>query len=275
VQVLERAMKRRDVVVTAVCVALFAALVIPAIQAAREAARRSTCCNNVKQIGMGLQNYADTFRCYPYGTWQNQSLPVTKRFSWMLAIKPFVEAAPEPLFDLTLAWDTRANLWAKEGANGKDDYEARTESPMPDHKMFRCPGKRYVKEHWISPATYPGTAGLGLNGERLDPSEPGAGFWGAERTLSLNEVTDGLGNTLMLIETSLDNGPWTAGGRPTLRSLVLDDIPTIGKNAQFGGFHPNLCIATNADGSVRQLTSSIDSSTLEEMFTIRGGENGP
>jgi hypothetical protein len=268
-------MKRSSLFATALCVALLAALVFPAIQAVREAARQDTCSNNMKFIGIGLLNYADTFRSYPYGTWQNQSLPVTKRFSWMLGIKPFVEAAPEPLFDLTLAWDTPANLWAKQGPNVKDDYGARTGSPMPDHKGFRCPAKQYVKEHWISPATYPGTAGLGLNGQRLEPADPGAGFWGAGRPLTLDEVTDGLSNTLMLIETSRDNGPWTAGGTPTLRSLVLDDIPTIGKNSQFGGFHPNLCIATNADGSVHQLTSPIDSSTLEQMFTIRGGENGP
>jgi hypothetical protein len=53
------------VVITGICVLL--ALCIPAVQSAREAARRQQCCNNLKQIGVALQNYGDFYRRFPAG----------------------------------------------------------------------------------------------------------------------------------------------------------------------------------------------------------------
>src|SRR5581483_8799468 len=60
-----RFMLKELLVVMAVIVFLLA-LLAPAIQASREAERRSHCNNNLKQIGLGLQNYADTNKCFPY-----------------------------------------------------------------------------------------------------------------------------------------------------------------------------------------------------------------
>lgn len=262
----------RNITALVVVAAALLGLALPAMQAAREAARQQSCLLNLKFIGIGLQNYCDTYRCYPYGTWQNESLPVAKRFSWILAAKPFLEAAPEPLFDLSQPWDASANLsakqrWKEKEQLGDDDVDW-IETPIPDHMGLRCPSKTYVRTHSISPATYPGAAGLGHSGPGLKPTESGAGFWGSERTIIADDVSDGLGNTLLLIETARDNGPWTAGGRPTLRSLILDDTPVIGENAQFGGFHPDRCQAALADASVRSLASSIDRDVLAKLFTI-------
>jgi type II secretory pathway pseudopilin PulG len=55
----------KEVIVVFVVIGVAIALVLPAVQASREAARRSQCTNNLKQISLGLQNYNDVFKCFP------------------------------------------------------------------------------------------------------------------------------------------------------------------------------------------------------------------
>ena len=56
-------------------IGILVALLLPAIQAAREAARRGQCNNNLKQIGMAFQNFQDTFKCLPTGGREWVDLP--------------------------------------------------------------------------------------------------------------------------------------------------------------------------------------------------------
>ncbi len=71
------------------------ALLLPAVQAAREAARRSQCINNMKQIGIGLHNHHDTYKRFPPGTSQDQQPfgPGASNWgaSWMVYLLPFIE----------------------------------------------------------------------------------------------------------------------------------------------------------------------------------------
>ena len=75
-------------------VAIGVALLLPAVQQAREAARRSTSKNNLKQIGLALHNYHDTFKEFPPGTQPNEKLKPEKRLSWEAKILPFLDQAP-------------------------------------------------------------------------------------------------------------------------------------------------------------------------------------
>ncbi len=87
-----------ELLVVIAIIGILVALLLPAVQAAREAARRSQCSNNLKQLGLALHNYHDTHRVFPPGVLAsglNSKLPTNPRsMSWMPMILPFIEQAP-------------------------------------------------------------------------------------------------------------------------------------------------------------------------------------
>lgn len=94
-----------ELLVVIAIIAILIALLLPAVQQAREAARRSTCKNNLKQIGIGLHNYHDTFRAFPpvvisarYPTsgesMCSQAWIRHSGYSWRVMILPYVDQAP-------------------------------------------------------------------------------------------------------------------------------------------------------------------------------------
>jgi prepilin-type N-terminal cleavage/methylation domain-containing protein len=94
-----------ELLVVIAIIGVLVALLLPAVQAAREAARRMQCSNHLKQIGLGLQNYHDTFQSLPYGArarYVNTSgtNPPNQSWgpNWYVAILPFCEQ--KPLSDL-------------------------------------------------------------------------------------------------------------------------------------------------------------------------------
>ena len=83
-----------ELLVVIASIAILIALLLPAVQQAREAARRSTCKNNLKQIGLALQNYHDSHLCFPINWGTGYDANADKSFSWATYILPFVEQAP-------------------------------------------------------------------------------------------------------------------------------------------------------------------------------------
>ncbi len=95
-----RAFTLVELLVVIAIIGVLVALLLPAVQAAREAARRSSCSNNLKQIGIGLHNYHDTKLAFPMGqnNWIGQNASSKwQRSCWFQLHLPFVEQ--QPLFD--------------------------------------------------------------------------------------------------------------------------------------------------------------------------------
>jgi len=121
-------------VVTAVAVIL-TALLLPAIQAARESGRRAQCQSNLKQIGLCLLGYHDTHRTFPHGGWGHRWVGVPERGAgkkqpggWIYSILPFAEE--HNLYDLG------ADLT---GMAASGTYSRRLQTPIC---LFVCPSRR-------------------------------------------------------------------------------------------------------------------------------------
>lgn len=89
-----------ELLVVIAIIGILVALLLPAIQAAREAARRTQCNNNLKNIGLGLQNYHDTYKTFPMGAMHTGMRPNASQGitgspclgpSWQYGILPFME----------------------------------------------------------------------------------------------------------------------------------------------------------------------------------------
>ncbi len=195
--------------------------------------------------------------------------------SWMVDIFPYVQSTGLRL-DKAKPWDDPANLEVR----GVDMLGPVLLGELP---MFRCGANpSRAGAGWPCFTHYVAIAGLGADAPKLAKTERRAGAFGYERYVCLNDVKDGQATTLLLAETAFENGPWTAGGHPTLRSLLPERSPYLGPEGQFSALHRSGMLfsrrsghATNmtfADGSVRSLRPDVSPDVLEALATLAGGE---
>ncbi len=142
-----------ELLVVIAIIGVLVALLLPAVQAAREAARRMQCSNHLKQIGLGLQNYHDTFQSLPYGArarYVNTSgtTPANQNWgpTWYVGMLPFCEQ--KPLSDLMESGMlTNPNLADVTMAIGRMAFHANNQkipwmlcpsSPLPQTEILRA-----------------------------------------------------------------------------------------------------------------------------------------
>jgi hypothetical protein len=240
-------------------------LLVPAIAKAREAAVRAQCCNNLRQLALAVHNYSDTNgRLLPCGSVAESPLPREHRFSWLMAIYPYVEQdSLWKRWDFTQSWDSPRN------------------QPLANDRIatFLCD----ARDPMNGATHYVGLAGLGADAADLPLGDKRAGVFGYDRKVKLDDIKDGLAYTLMVAETSRDIGRWVCAGSSTLRAIEPEDQPYIAADGPFGRRHhrqgwwgntPSVSRmnAAFADGDVRGLTSRISPRVLEALATIAGGE---
>jgi hypothetical protein len=116
--------------------------------------------------------------------------------------------------------------------------------------------------------SYVGLAGIDPDAAALPKTSPRAGFFGYERTLSRDDVQAGISFTLMAAETDRDLGPWTAGGRPTVRGLDPEETDYIGIGRPFGGLHAGGAWTLWVDGSARFVRDGVPAEEFRRPATL-------
>jgi len=187
-----------ELLVVIAIIGILIALLLPAVQAAREAARRTQCTNKLKQIGLALQNYHDRSLSFPpdaiYG---NPNLLVGTRqapyhYTWLFMILPFIEQGP--LYDST---DTRYPIYVGPGG---------TPQPVVSTQLdaLQCPSDDQVEVTLLETknmayTNYVGAEGLDWHRGPRPAYEPEAGVWGPACVGTNAQFTgfvDGAGNSM-------------------------------------------------------------------------------
>lgn len=260
---------RTALTVVALSTVLLAALVLVVVGTRQVAEAQNVCANNLRQIGLGLCNYASAHAdAFPYGTIQNDGLPAQNRFGWLVSLWSFIDQWFW-IFDTSKPWNDDANRITRgHGVVGDIQVVGRVQ-------ILCCPA---AKEPAVEPmpglTSYVAITGLGKDSGLLPKDDARSGVFGYYRQTTLAEITDGLSTTIAVAETA-EWGPWTAGGTHTLRGLDPDRQPYVGRGRQFGGNHGGGAMVLFADGSVRLLRDSIDPKAFEALSTIAGGERLP
>ena len=223
---------------TIVVPAVLIALLLPAVQAAREAARRAQCTNNLKQIGLAMHNYHAQFNCFPpAATYDADGKPL---LSWRVLLLPYLEESVlYNQYHLDEPWDSPNN------------------KPLGDKApaMFKCPSQ-------VMPE------GLTTYQVVIDRQSM---FTGTPLGVSLSDVTDGSSNTLLVVEGATPV-PWSKPDDIALKSLA---DPALGPGSKHpGGF--DVLMADGSVRFFRNSPNDpLSSRILQEMVTRNGGEVVP
>ena len=249
-------------------IGVLVALLLPAVQAAREAARRIQCQNNLGQIGIGLTSYHDTHNALPIGCSDKRSPyknPAGKQLSWAADTLPYLEQTP--------LWEQLDLLSA---------YDSPTNAPAGSTRVavFLCPSTtRFAAERegdFMAPRAdgIPALAAMDYGGNFgaafVSPSANGVLLY--DRPIALKEITDGASHTLAIAEDvgrgrTMD-GEWLNGEN------IFDLSGPINRqqNNEIWSDHPNGALVARCDASVMFFKESTDIVVLKALCTRHGDE---
>ena len=190
-----------ELLVVIAIIAVLIALLLPAVQQAREAARRTQCKNNLKQLTLALHNYEATHRVFPPGT-----LGFPWVFSAQAQLLPYVDQANvQNILDFSRPPLTFGGSQPGGAAN---ENVAKTKLPL-----MVCPSDAdYVPGSQFGGISYPACVGSGLINNGSNSNADGMIF--ARSSIGFRDVTDGTSNTVVFSESILGNGANTTGAVP-------------------------------------------------------------
>ncbi|KAA5538936.1 DUF1559 domain-containing protein [Roseiconus nitratireducens] len=285
-----------ELLVVIAIIGILVGLLLPAVQSAREAARRMQCSNNLKQVGLALHNYHDTFRSLPpaWADWDGLWATPLHTAHANAAILPFLEGSSvEDRYDYDVRWDHAnnaplANLmpvtYQCPSTPGAGEIEPNSQFQTSDYTYIRS------DTGWVT-----------------DPT-PNHSMFEQNEFRKFRDVLDGLSNTIMQYESagrttlyvhgrqttapawwSGEYRAWAghfdsswmypfqvtvdpASGPPSVTYFVGSDVINVANWGSPYSFHPGGVHVSLADGSVRFLTEFVDLDTLSAHTSIDGHE---
>jgi prepilin-type N-terminal cleavage/methylation domain-containing protein len=272
-----------ELLVVIAIIGILVALLLPAVQQAREAARRVSCENHLKQIGLGFHGHHDAFRQLPTGGWDWWSIPIYKNGTpeigepqaagWGFQILMFLEAD---------------NVW--KGGSGATDLDRARFAVGAKNPLFFCPTRRSPQStDFQDPAYLDGSLVTTALCDYAASNHEETGVVQYRYPLRIADITDGTTNTLLVAEKRLnlqdlgsrqiDDDTGYASGfdsdviRETTRTPAPDYRAQTGDgDSRFGSSHSGAFNALLSDGSVRKLSYSIDAAVFRLLGERSDGQ---
>jgi prepilin-type N-terminal cleavage/methylation domain-containing protein len=305
-----RAFTLVELLVVIAIIGVLVALLLPAVQAAREAARRSSCSNNQKQIALAMHNYHDKYQTLPW------AVSAGLGFTFHAHILPEVEQSP---LHAIIQWQESGSAT---DSTPNNSFSIVSKTVLP---VFKCPSEPTQKT-WApslnnlsgrAVGSYVGCVGNNVTGDRLLPSgqidvRNGNGTMlvyhvvhatNRRGPINFAAITDGTSNTFLGGES-----PWSVTGVCTIcdrhysysndsdaandndsggdfsesvcstfypmnRSMLKTSVGGDERELSFGSYHPGGCLMFMSDGSVRFVSQTVDMNVWRAAGSRDGGES--
>lgn len=263
-----------ELLVVIAIIGVLVGLLLPAVQAAREAARRMQCSNNLKQMGLALHNYADANRRFPasfYRIWPHNSTSAptfgTPGWGWGTAILPYLEQS---------ALYNSLNV----GINRLDGGAVTKTLAQTNLSVYRCPSDTGGPLN-ANRANYGTSNYVAVFGSLYDQAAPsagalvygsrdkaGPGMFSPNSAVTFGDISDGTSNTVMIAEMCYGpNGVKTSTGAQRIYNgaiwvgVPLDASSNVCNQLSLTGF------AAGADVRFRRINSRDSSNAISSAHS--------